>query len=380
MPHFFRSIYKVGVDLHLPYLREAKARRLYEDLIYGDVRHLPFKYKSFDTILCIDLIEHLERCEGERLLNEMEKIARRQIFVFTPVGFLPQMAFDTPLQTNRSAWKTSDFNMRGYKVRGINGLFFLRGERASFRFKGVLSFFSMILSHSSQVLVYLFPKLAFQMLCIKNVGDKKFGRADSYNSHVIKNEEKLNGEALVFIDLDFTIVDGNTTFDFLKFVNPRRYHIFSRILMPIIFLNKLFKKDVYKVLLVLLCIKGKPKELLQRYSRKYYTYIEKNDRYINRALMEYLANFHKKILITASLDIVAENFKDLGFNIIVSSKTYYKNGKFQYFVDLYGKKHEFLQYLSKRYNKIIVIEDSPEQEYYKIDNVKIISPKHICSI
>jgi SAM-dependent methyltransferase len=169
---FFRNIYKVGVDLYLPYLREAKARELYEDLIYGDVRHLSFRQKSFDTTLCLDLIEHLEKREGEYLLDEMEKITRKQIFVFTPVGFLPQMAYDTFLQIHRSSWKPSDFYARGYKVRGINGIFFL-GERASFRFKGVLSIFSMILSHASQMLVYLFPKIAFQMLSIKNVENKK---------------------------------------------------------------------------------------------------------------------------------------------------------------------------------------------------------------
>jgi len=184
----------------------------------------------------------------------------------------------------------------------------------------------------------------------------------------------FNGKTLIVVDLDFTIVNANTTFDFLRFVTPRKYSIFSRILMPVIFLNKLSKKDVYKALLVLLCIKGKPKEMLQRHSKEYYSYIKKNrDRYVNHTLMKYISNLQKKnMLITASLDIIAENFKDLGFNIVISSKTYYKNGRFQYFADLYGEKHKILRLLSKRYNKVIIIEDSPEREYSTIGNVQII--------
>jgi len=52
-----------------------------------DVRKLPFKQKSFDTVLCMEVIEHLEKEEAIRLIEDMEKIARKKIIITTPVGF-----------------------------------------------------------------------------------------------------------------------------------------------------------------------------------------------------------------------------------------------------------------------------------------------------
>ncbi|MVF22902.1 hypothetical protein [Methylocaldum sp. BRCS4] len=46
--------------------------------------------KSVDTVFLLDVIEHLEKEEGSRLLRLTEKIARRQVIIFTPLGFLPQ--------------------------------------------------------------------------------------------------------------------------------------------------------------------------------------------------------------------------------------------------------------------------------------------------
>ena len=46
--------------------------------------------KSVDTVILIDVIEHLKKEDGRRLLSASEKIARRQIAIFTPLGFVPQ--------------------------------------------------------------------------------------------------------------------------------------------------------------------------------------------------------------------------------------------------------------------------------------------------
>jgi len=187
-------------------------------------------------------------------------------------------------------------------------------------------------------------------------------------------------EQLIILDLDFTLVNANTTFDFLNFVSPHIFYAFSKILKPAALLNKFLKRDIYKFLLVLLCIKGMPEKLLREYSIKYYNQIGK--KCINYSLLGCITSLiSKKILITASLDIIAENFKSLGFDAIIASKTYYKKGRLHSFTDLYGKKHRIVQAFKKQYKEIIIIEDSPEQEYYKIDNVRILSPKHIrCSI
>ncbi len=75
--------------------------------------------KSADSVFMFDVIEHLEKDQGHRLLAEAERIARDQIAIFTPLGFIDQSyeaddkdawGFDnTKLQTHRSGWTPSDF-------------------------------------------------------------------------------------------------------------------------------------------------------------------------------------------------------------------------------------------------------------------------------
>ena len=119
---------KIEVDAHLPYLLEAKNRKLYKLLILADVRYLPFRPRSVDVVMALDLIEHLDKEDGLKILMSMEKIARKKLIIFTPLGFLPLKPYDTILQLHRSGWYPKEFRTRGYKCRGVNGLFFLRGE------------------------------------------------------------------------------------------------------------------------------------------------------------------------------------------------------------------------------------------------------------
>ncbi|EFK95920.1 conserved hypothetical protein, partial [sediment metagenome] len=69
---------------------------------------------SIDSIFMLDLIEHLPKEDGFMVLRHAERIARRQILVFTPLGFFPQHVHDGEkdgwglsggaLQEHRSGW------------------------------------------------------------------------------------------------------------------------------------------------------------------------------------------------------------------------------------------------------------------------------------
>jgi hypothetical protein len=77
-----------------------------------------FPPKSVDTVFLADVIEHLEKEEGARLLRITAGIARRQVAVFTPLGFLPQFAEGKDAwgmdgaswQVHKSGWLPEDFN------------------------------------------------------------------------------------------------------------------------------------------------------------------------------------------------------------------------------------------------------------------------------
>lgn len=45
--------------------------------------------KSIDTIFLLDVIEHIEKDEGKKLLEEACRVARVQVVLFTPLGFMP---------------------------------------------------------------------------------------------------------------------------------------------------------------------------------------------------------------------------------------------------------------------------------------------------
>jgi hypothetical protein len=75
--------------------------------------------QSVDTIFLLDVIEHLDKKDGEKLLENAKRVARSQVIVFTPLGFMPQHYSEiggawgnvthNELQNHMSGWSPSDF-------------------------------------------------------------------------------------------------------------------------------------------------------------------------------------------------------------------------------------------------------------------------------
>jgi SAM-dependent methyltransferase len=111
--------FAVGIDIFRPYLLEAKALAAYDVLVQGDVRCFPFRSHSFDTVLLIEILEHLERAEGLALIQAVEQIARRQVLITTPVGHYEQHEYDSnPWQEHRHIWGPRELRALGYRVYG----------------------------------------------------------------------------------------------------------------------------------------------------------------------------------------------------------------------------------------------------------------------
>jgi ubiquinone/menaquinone biosynthesis C-methylase UbiE len=171
--NFSKKMECVGVDAFGPSIERSQKKGIHSRYVKGDVLDIDrlFPPKSFDCVLASDLIEHLERKEGERLLRKMERLAKKKVVVFTPNGFLRQEGFENnPWQVHKSGWSVSDMRKRGYKVIGINGWKPLRTEFAAFRFRP--KYFWLIVSDITQIFVKRRPEKAFQLLCVKHVKDK----------------------------------------------------------------------------------------------------------------------------------------------------------------------------------------------------------------
>ena len=174
-----RSFYTIGLDRFPPSIKECKRMRRHDDYIICDVNFLPIRTKSIDVIHCLQLIEHLHKIEGLNLIQEFDRIARHQVILATPVGFLhiKHGHKENPTDIHKSGWVPSELKGFGYKVRGIDGLKCVSG--ASFggigsKFEGdapltvILRYLVYAISYLSRPIGYFFPNIAFCMLCIKN--------------------------------------------------------------------------------------------------------------------------------------------------------------------------------------------------------------------
>lgn len=111
----------IGMDISEELLGFSKKHNIYDKLIKGDItKKLPFKDKSFDLIICSEVIEHMEKRIGELLLREMHRIINKdgRIIITTPNVWL-EMPSTNYHDQHHSLWKVSDFTKMGYTVRGI---------------------------------------------------------------------------------------------------------------------------------------------------------------------------------------------------------------------------------------------------------------------
>jgi hypothetical protein len=161
----------VGADIFLPYLKECKDLMIYDDLVLCDVRKLPFRSKSFDVALCLAVVEHLEKEHAWELIRAMEEIARKYVIINTTVEFRKHgITEDNPYQEHKSGFSPIELKKAGYKVRGqgipINtdvGLLPWGLRRLAYS-----ALFALV-----NPLVYLLPRFAGTMTCIKGLDNKR---------------------------------------------------------------------------------------------------------------------------------------------------------------------------------------------------------------
>jgi ubiquinone/menaquinone biosynthesis C-methylase UbiE len=76
----------VGLDIRPQDLRTAKTHvgdKSKVDFILGDIYHLPFNERSFDVVLCSEVLEHLH--EPERGLRELSYVFRKGLLLTVPI-------------------------------------------------------------------------------------------------------------------------------------------------------------------------------------------------------------------------------------------------------------------------------------------------------
>ncbi len=161
--------HSTGIDGFEPYLEVARKEKLHAEVVWGDVRDLEqyFRPGQFDTVIALDVIEHLTKADGLRMMRSMEAIAGKKVVFFTPNGFLPQHSFENNnLQEHLSGWEAKEMEAFGYVVTGMLGPKAMRGEQHVLKkrpklFWGALS----LLCHA--LWTRWSPSHAAAILCVK---------------------------------------------------------------------------------------------------------------------------------------------------------------------------------------------------------------------
>lgn len=138
----------VGLEIFKPYLEHCEKTNAYDVLVNHDLNaeRIPFDDKAFDLVLCLDVIEHLEKAPALKLLKELKRIGRKVVLV-TPSYYQHQDELDgSEYQVHRCFISKKEFEGEGYKVRGMGNM--------------------KVIPINSWIIASLFPKWHKMFVCV----------------------------------------------------------------------------------------------------------------------------------------------------------------------------------------------------------------------
>jgi SAM-dependent methyltransferase len=167
---FLQGARLTGLDGYSPALEEARRNGTHEQYALGDVTRISelFATSKFDACIALDVIEHLNKNDGWRMVEDMERLATKRVVIFTPNGFIPQKSRDGDLQEHLSGWTADEMRSRGYRVLGMYGPKSWRGEYHRIKYQPrpfwvILSMLAHYLYTRSR------PEKAAAIFCVKNL-------------------------------------------------------------------------------------------------------------------------------------------------------------------------------------------------------------------
>ncbi len=99
----------------------------YDSVYFHDLRQINklFPEKFFDVVTAIDVIEHFEKEEGIKLIENAEKLALNKVIFFTPRNWVENKdsfenkrwwSYGNEYCLHKSLWIEKDFTDRGYEI------------------------------------------------------------------------------------------------------------------------------------------------------------------------------------------------------------------------------------------------------------------------
>lgn len=163
----------LGVDCWLPYIEESTGQGIHTEYMRADIMNCIFPPRSFDAVVLIDVLEHIEKGEALKLIYRMQYWAKKKVIVVVPNGFMPQedpYGNGNKNQDHISAWTVKELESIGFKILGIGGLKHLRGKGAEIipTQTTVGHYILAGISKLSEPFTEVFPKHAFHLFAVFN--------------------------------------------------------------------------------------------------------------------------------------------------------------------------------------------------------------------
>ncbi len=109
----------VGIDPFQEYVSLQRRMNIYDEVYQDYGENLEFLDKEFDIAIAQHTIEHCTKEIGFKLLDNMERMAKR-VIICTPNGYTESGPLDNNQDNHhRSGWHSEDFKKRGYHTRII---------------------------------------------------------------------------------------------------------------------------------------------------------------------------------------------------------------------------------------------------------------------
>lgn len=98
-----------GLELFEPYIQDHH-RSLYSSIRIGDIRDLAADLESYELIIAGDVIEHIEKDEGDEVLDLLYERAGKALLVNIPLGegWEHPEEYGNPGELHRSQWEVED--------------------------------------------------------------------------------------------------------------------------------------------------------------------------------------------------------------------------------------------------------------------------------
>lgn len=144
-----------GIDIFLPHLLSLKKTSIYDFLINCNAARIPLKNNSFDTIIAVEILEHLNKNDGLTFIEETKRVAKKRVIISTPNFKCPRdgmKGYDgyNVYESHLSQWKVSELKSLGFRCYGI----------------GIKNSFHPIIYSIFYSITYKFPRISKYIIAV----------------------------------------------------------------------------------------------------------------------------------------------------------------------------------------------------------------------